>query len=80
MLQAARQALFKYLSEVKRATTPRPYDFGEELMLWDFTKDGTLTQWDCICDEDVRGHSTAALEQNGKGRARSTRASINVYK
>ena len=72
MLQAARRALLRYLSEVKRATTPRPYDFREELMLWDFTEDVALTRWDCICDEDVHGQSTAALEPNGKGKGRYT--------
>ena len=67
MLQAARKALTRYLTEVKRATTPRSYDLKEEMMLWDFTKDEVLAYWDCICDEDVHGHSTAALKSNGKG-------------
>lgn len=67
MLQAARKALSRYLAEVKLATTPRIYDFREEMMLWDFTKDDVLARWDCICDKDVHGHSMADLESNGKG-------------
>ena len=80
MLQSARRALFRYLSEVKRATTPRPYDFRDELMLWDFTEDGALTRWDCICDVDVHGHSTAALEPNGKGNGRQTLSMLLVVR
>ena len=67
MLQAARRAISRYLSEVKRATTPRPDYLKEELVLWDFTEEDILSRWDCICDEDIHGHSTAALQFNGKG-------------
>lgn len=67
MLHAARKALSRYLVEVRRATTPRSYDFRDEVMLWDFTKDEVLGSWDCICDEDVHGHSMATLKSNGKG-------------
>ena len=63
MLRAVR----KYLSEVRRATALRSYDLREELLLWDFRKAGTLKQWDCICDQDVKGYSQVALEPNGKG-------------
>jgi len=63
MLQAARH----YLREVKRLTQPRSYDLAEELLLWDFRRAGTLEQWDCISDRDVKGNSIARLEYNGKG-------------
>ncbi len=54
----------KYLGEVKRATALRGLDVREELMLWDFKRSATLQQWDCICDRDIHGYSTADLEPN----------------
>lgn len=67
MLQAARKAFSRYIAEVKRATALRHYDFRETKTLWDFTKNDVLAGWDCICDQDIHGHSTAVLETNGKG-------------
>ena len=63
----------KYLAEIKRATSLRSYDLREELVLWDFRKEETMQHWDCICDRDVKGNSTAALEPNGRG------GSIELY-
>ena len=65
MFRAARKALQKYVSEVKRVTTPRPFDFREELMLWNFEEDSA--KWDCISDTDIRGFSTAQFQANRKG-------------
>ena len=67
MLRGARKVLSRYIEEVKRATALRHYDYRETKMLWDFTKDDTLAGWDCICDQDTHGKSTAVLENNGKG-------------
>lgn len=68
ILRAARKAMLKYLQEVKTATTPRGFDFREELMLWNFEEPDTWKKWDCICDEDMGGLSLAAFKPNGKGR------------
>ena len=67
MLRGAKKALSRYIEEVKRATALRHYDYREAKVLWDFTKDNTLAGWDCICDQDIHGKSTALLENNGKG-------------
>ena len=61
------RAVQKYLKEVKRATTPRGIEHTEKLLLWDFTKEETLRQWSCTCDEEVKGLSRARFEPNGKG-------------
>lgn len=67
MIRSLKRALQQYVSEVKHATTPRGYSFLEELVLFDFTKEGALEQWDCISDRDVGGGSHATLQPNGKG-------------
>ena len=67
MFRGAKKALERYLAEVKRVTTPRPFDFREELMLWDFTKEET-NNWDCISDNDIKGFSNAQFQPNRKGR------------
>ena len=66
-LRAARRVVGKYVSEVKRATTPGAFDYREEQMLWDFAEEETLQRWDCISDHDMHGHSVAKFEPNGKG-------------
>ena len=63
MLRAAR----RFITEAKRASTPRKYDYREELVLWDFRREGVLQEWSCLCDSDIKGHSRAVLEPNGKG-------------
>ena len=65
MLRAAR----RFIAEVRRASTPRAYDHREQLVLWDFRREGALQQWACLCDRDVKGFSRAVLEPNGKGSA-----------
>ena len=67
MLQSMQRALQRYLAEVRHATTPRGYSFSQELVLFDFTKEEVLNQWDCISDKDVGGRSHANLGINGKG-------------
>ena len=66
IFRAARKALGKYVSEVKRVTTPRPFDFREELMLWNFAEEDTA-KWDCISDTDITGFSSAEFQPNRKG-------------
>ena len=63
MLRAAR----RYVREVRKATSLRSYDVREELVLWDFRQPDALRDWDCICDRDIGGYSSASLEPNGKG-------------
>lgn len=67
MFQAAGRAVRKFLVDVQKATTPRDF-YLEELVLWDFTKEESLSNWDCISDKDIEGLSAAKLEPNGKGR------------
>ena len=67
MLQSMQRALQRYVAEVRHATTPRGYSFSHNLVLFDFTKEEVLTEWDCISDKDVGGRSHANLEINGKG-------------
>lgn len=67
IVRAAKKAWGKYVADVKRATTPRAFDYREELMLWDFTEEGTLDRWDCISDKDIGGHSLAQFQPNGRG-------------
>lgn len=66
-MRAANKAWKKYVADVKRANTLRPFDLREELMLWDFTDEATFKQWDCISDTDMQGHSFARFHPNGKG-------------
>ena len=66
-LRSAKKALEKYIADVKKATTPRGFDFRDELMLWNFTQEDTWKSWDCISDKDVKGNSIAQFEPNGKG-------------
>lgn len=66
-LIAMLRAAGRFLREVRRSTALREYDLGEEAVLWDFRKEGTLGDWDCICDRDVRGLSQATFDHNGKG-------------
>ena len=61
------RSLFKYITEVKKATALRSVDYTEELVLWDFTRRASLQKWDCISDEDIGGQSRAKFEPNGKG-------------
>ena len=49
------------------ATKPNLLDYRHELMLFDFTKEETVAQWDCVSDTDVEGLSTATFKPNGKG-------------
>ncbi len=67
MLQSMQRALQRYVAEVRHATTPRGYSFSHNLVLFDFTKEEVLTEWDCISDKDVGGRSHANLGINGKG-------------
>jgi hypothetical protein len=67
ILRGAGKAWWRYVSEVKRATSAQGFDYREQQMLWDFAEEGTLEQWDCISDDDVHGHSMAKLEPNSKG-------------
>ncbi len=64
--RGAKKALERYVAEVKRATTPRPFDFREELMLWNFTEEHTA-KWDCTSDSEIRGFSNAEFRPNRKG-------------
>lgn len=72
MLRAAR----RFIEEVRRASTPRAYDYREQLVLWDFRSEGSLQQWDCLCDGDEKGFSRAVLEPNGKGSLWHTRVLV----
>lgn len=67
MLHAVRQAAKRFASQVKLASTPRGYSFRQELLLWNFTDDTTVGNWDCICDVDIGGQSLATLCPNGIG-------------
>ena len=67
ILRGASKAWWRYVAEVKRATSLKGFDYREEKMLWDFAEEGTIEQWDCISDEDLHGHSIAKFEPNGKG-------------
>lgn len=67
-LRGARRALQKYVADVKKATTPRTFDYREELMLWNFVEEDEWKNWDCISDEDIGGSSTASIKPNGKGK------------
>ena len=49
------------------ATKPRLVDYRHELMLFDFTKEETIKNWDCLSDTDVEGLSSATFKLNGKG-------------
>lgn len=62
-----RRIVSKYVAEVKRATTPGPFDYAEQLTLWDFTKRTALQQWICVSDEEINGFSRAKFEPNGRG-------------
>lgn len=62
-----RRAVWRYLREVKDATTPRAADFKEHKLLWDFRDEEILRKWSCISDEDVGGLSKAKFKPNGKG-------------
>ena len=48
-------------------TKPNLVDYRHELMLFDFTKERTLENWDCLSDTDVDGRSIATFKPNGKG-------------
>lgn len=67
-----RRIVSKYVNEVKKATTPRAIDYGEQLTLWDFTKPESLEKWLCFTDKDVGGFSRATFEPNGKGTCEGT--------
>lgn len=67
ILRAAGRAWKKYVADVKKATTPRAFDYREQLMLWNFSEEDTLKKWDCISDEEMGGKSFARFEPNGKG-------------
>ncbi len=67
MTQSLVRALQRYVAEVKHATSLRGYDFLQELVLFDFTKEDALNQWECISDKDIGGQSHAALQPNGQG-------------
>ena len=49
------------------ATKPNLVDYRRELMLFDFTNEQTVENWDCLSDTDVEGLSTATFKPNGKG-------------
>ena len=49
------------------ATKPNLLDYRHELTLFDFTKEETIENWDCLSDTDVEGRSTATFKPNGKG-------------
>ncbi len=68
MIQSLQKALQRYVAEVKHAMTPRGYSFSQELVLFDFIKEGALSQWECISDTDIGGQSNATLQPNGQGR------------
>ena len=67
MLGSLKRAVQRYLAEVKHATTPRGYSFFQELVLFDFTKEGAVEKWDCISDKDIGGGSHSSLQLNGRG-------------
>ena len=68
IIRAAKKAFEKYVADVKKATTPRAYNFKEDMMLWNFTQENTLREWECISDKDIHGHSVAQFEPNGEGK------------
>ncbi len=62
-----RRALFKYIADVKKATTPGSFKLTDDLILWDFTKIDSLKHWTCRSDEEIGGHSRGKLEPNVEG-------------
>jgi len=66
-MNSLKRALQKYLAEVKTVNTPRGYSFLQELVLFDFTKPGSVANWDCVSDSDTGGKSNCSLKSNGKG-------------
>lgn len=67
LVKGVRVVTSRYVREVKEVGEAKlgPH---KELMLWDFTKEETLKQWDCISDADIDGQSWAVLERNKRGK------------
>ena len=57
----------KYWSGVKNATALRGVDYSEELMLWDFRREGAVRGWSCTSDKQNGGLSRAVFTSNRKG-------------
>ena len=66
LVKGVRIVASRYVRDVK--SVREKLDPYKELMLFDFTKEDTLKQWDCISDADIDGHSWAVLEQNKRGK------------
>lgn len=59
--------VWRFVREVRKATSLQSYDVREEVVLWDFRRSHSLREWNCISDKDMGGYSAASLEPNGKG-------------
>lgn len=63
ILSAAR----RYVAEVQSASSLVRDPSRREMMLWDFSKPQSVSQWDCVSDEEMGGHSEASFQGTDKG-------------
>ena len=67
MLSSILSAARRYIAEVQSASSLVRDPSRREVMLWDFSKPQAVSQWDCLSDEEMGGHSEASFQSTDKG-------------